>query len=234
MGENAEPRWSTRGDEPYVIYYMAGGGYGGYKLCKKDIVNNGPEVVVKDFTSVLSMTADEYLYCDSEGIPSMDMRMWGFMRVSSGGNQNAREFVVYDVVKDTVARAKPLVGGSPVAGFYGISAGSWITNTNEFGWRPNAVSMSPRGDRFSWLISHVYPGSYNEPAAGSSMDMPHSVSSLDFSDPIVFASTESHGSWYWGPNMEQAWCHQNSRTDHMDCTLDILNPANMYRDSGEW
>jgi hypothetical protein len=236
VGENTEFRWSTRGDEPTTVYYMtsSGGGYGGRQLVKKDIVNGGPETLVKDFITPLSMGGTEYLYCDSEGSPSIDMRYWAWMRRDNlfGGS---REFVVYDVFTDTIVRAKP----QPASGFVSLGHNNSGIVNNEWTTRPNWVSMSPRGDRIQLAWGRSYPGS-NEAGFGQN-DMPHTYKSSDFSDPIKCAVDETHGAWSWGPNMEQSWTCQNNRIDTMEVTLDVTNPINSWAtgrvsvaDQGTW
>jgi len=227
VGENLEPRWSTRGDEPYTLYYMdgQGGGYGGKKLYKKDIVNGTAEVLVKDFTADLSLGA-EYLYCDSEGNPSLDMRRWAFIRRDNAFS-GARELLVYDLLTDSYARCKPVT----TSGFYVISAGSGsgIVNTNQFSRRPNWVSMSPRGDRVQLGYGRVYPGYGFDDQFGTNVDMPQTFNSSDWSGANVCAVDETHGAWSWGANMEQCWTAQNNRIDTMDVCLDITQPA-VFRD----
>lgn len=227
VGENTEFRWSTRGDEPTTIYYMSasGGGYGGKKLCKKDIVAGTAEVVVKDFTSLLGLTSDEYLYCDSEGTPSIDMRYWCWMRRDNNFS-GAREFVVYDVLTDKIVRAKPQVA----TGFVGLGHSNATIVNNEWSYRPNWVSMSPRGDRVQIAWGRVYLD-HNDAAFGQN-DMPQTYKSSDFSDAIVCAVDETHGAWSWGIGVDgelvQSWTCQNNRIDTMEVTLDVSNPINSW------
>jgi hypothetical protein len=232
FGENFEPRWSSRGDEPYVVYYLDGAnGYGGSKLYKKDIVNNTAEVLVKDFTTSLTINtaAGEYLYCDSEGNPSMDMRYWAFMH---RGGSNAKQFLVYDVLTDTIQKAKPVA----TTGYAVVSSGL-PTNTNEFFDRPNWVSMSPRGDRVQiawgrWTRDGVTYAVYNETKWASRLGTPANFvatyNATDWSDPKPCANDATHGAWSWGPNMEQAWTSQNNSVDAMEVCLDVNNSLNSF------
>lgn len=226
FGENFEPRWSTRGDEPYTIYYMTNSGsvYGGKVLRKKDVVTPGSEVTVKDFTTPLSLGGSEYLYCDSEGSPSIDMRFWAFMRREDSFS-GVREFIVYDVHNDTMARCK----SATTSGFFTINATGGVVNTNQFNYRPNWVSMSPRGDRVQLGYGRVYSGLGRDATFGSDLDMPHTFKSADWSDSIVCAVDETHGGWSWGPNMEQAWTYQNNRLDTMEVCLNVANSSNSFR-----
>ena len=233
FGENFEPRWSSRGDEPYTVYYLDGAnGYGGSKLYKKDIVNGTAEVLVKDFTTILTINvaAGEYLYCDSEGNSSMDMRYWSFMHRGSAGN--AIQFLVYDVLTDTVQKAKPVA----TTGYAVLSSGL-PTNTNEFFDRPNWVSMSPRGDRVQiawgkWAPVGITYAVYDDVKFASRLGTPANFvttyNATDWSDPKPCANDATHGAWSWGSNMEQVWTSQNNSVDAMESCLDVNSLLNNY------
>jgi hypothetical protein len=221
-GESWEPRWSTRGDEPYTLYYLS---LDQRKLYKRDVINLTPEVLVKDFTAVRTFASDQYLMNDSEGTSSIDMRFWGFMvRSSTPGQSNlCYELMVYDAFADAVVRASPS-GGAGV-----IALGTTATTATAGGWsiRPNWVSMSPRGDRFQMGWGRAYTGCGYEDYYGTIYDAPHTCSAVDFSDHRQCAVDQTHGAWCWtvsaDGSMKQGWVCQNNRTDHMEVQLDIAS-----------